>query len=57
MTHINESPVYGTRDVHKVLESPGEVVITLVNTMSSMVSVWVIPEDGHWHHHDDEEDL
>ena len=42
MTHINESPVYGTREV---LESPGEVVITLV--MSSVVSVRVIPEDGH----------
>ena len=47
VTHINESPVHGTRDVYKVLESPGEVVLTLVNTMGKVVSVRVRPEEGH----------
>ena len=47
MTHINESPVHGTRDVYKVLEAPGEVVLSLVNTMGRVVSVSVKPEEGH----------
>jgi len=47
VTHINESPVHGTRDVYKVLEAPGEVVLTLVNTMGKVVSVRVRPEEGH----------
>ena len=47
VTHINDSPVHGTRDVYKVLEGQGEVVLTLVNTMGRVVSVRVKPEDGH----------
>ena len=47
VTHINESPVHGTRDVYKVLEAPGEVVLTLVNTMGKVISVRVKPEEGH----------
>ena len=47
VTHINDSPVHGTRDMYKVLEGQREVVLTLVNTMGRVVSVRVKPEDGH----------
>ena len=48
MTHINGSPIHGTRDVYKMLETDvRQLTMTVVGHMGKVFQVTVTPENHH----------
>ena len=45
VTHINRTPVHGTMDVYKMLDTQQELVMTVVGHMGKVFTVTVHPED------------
>ena len=48
VTHINGSPIHGTRDVYKMLETDvRQLTMTVVGHMGKVFQVTVTPENHH----------
>ena len=46
VTHINGVPLYGTRDVYKMLEGSGDLSMRVVSHMGKVMDVLVRPEES-----------